>query len=284
MKLFSIFLALIISSSCWAETSLWRVSMNGKQLFLGGTVHLLSARDLPFPSEFDRAYQQSSKVVLETDMAALADPNVQVQLMSQLSYSDGRLLNQIISPELYADLNRYLQKRKMMPNMFIAMKPSGVMLTMLAVELQRLGIAEDGADTVYYQRAVLDGKAISGLESIEEHLQFIIELGKGNEEQFLRQTLEDMKKTESAMKDIVHHWKTGDVKGLERDVINDMRLNYPLTYRSLLVERNQHWLPQIKEMLTTEGVELVLVGVAHLIGPDGILNALADQGYAIEQQ
>lgn len=284
MKAISFILSLFISASCFAETSLWRVSKNGNHLYLGGTVHVLSASDLPFPVAFDRAYDLSDKVVLETDMAALADPQIQVSLMSQLSYSDGRLLNQIISPVLYADLNRYLQDRHMMPNMFIAMKPSGVMITMLAVEMQRLGINEAGADTVYYERAVKEGKSVAGLEAIDRHLKFIADMGEGNEESFLRQTLEDIKKTEIMMKDIVHLWKTGDVRGLERVVITDIQLNYPQMYQLLLVERNRRWLPQIKTMLETEPVELVLVGAAHLIGPDGILVSLEQQGYLVEQQ
>ena len=116
------------------------------------------------------------------------------------------------------------------------------------------------------------------------YLKFLADMGEGNEESFLRQTLEDIKKTEIMMKDIVHLWKTGDVRGLERVVITDIQLNYPQMYQLLLVERNRRWLPQIKTMLETEPVELVLVGAAHLIGPDGILVSLEQQGYLVEQQ
>ncbi len=244
---------------------------------------MLSAKDLPFPKAFDHAYSDAAAVVLETDMAKLQDPATQFQLMAQLSYQDGRLLNQQISEQLYADLNKYLQERGLIPNMFLTMKPAGVMLTMMAVEFQRLGISQQGADTVYYNRAVKDGKSVAGLESIETHLGFIGNLGEGNEEQFLRQSLDNVKKTEEMMDKIVKDWKQGNLKGLEKTVVADMRRYYPRVYRSLLVERNLNWLPQIKRMLTTEEVELVLVGAAHLIGPDGILKALNAQGYKIEQ-
>ncbi len=276
-------LLLIFSSSIFAETSLWKVSKEGQYLYLGGTVHMLSARDLPFPKAFDHAYSDATTVVLETDMAKLQDPATQFQLMAQLSYQDGRLLNQQISEQLYADLNKYLQERGLIPNMFLTMKPAGVMLTMMAVEFQRLGISQQGADTVYYNRAVSDGKSVSGLESIQTHLSFIANLGEGNEEQFLRQSLDDVKKTETMMAKIVKDWKQGNLKGLEKTVVADMRRDYPEVYQSLLVDRNLNWLPQIKRMLKTDEVELVLVGAAHLIGADGILNALNSQGYKIEQ-
>jgi len=275
---------LLFSCYSFAETSLWRVAKNGHQLFLGGTVHLLAEEDLPFPVEFDQAYSEADKVIFETDIAALSDPQIQMQLMSQLSYQDGRLLNQIISPELYEALNTYLKQRELMPNLFISMKPAGVMLTMLAVEFKRLGISQAGADSFYFQQAIADGKTVGELEAIDAHIGSIVNMGQGNEESFLRQTLADMKETEVMMKGIVQHWKSGDVQGLEADVIDDMRLNYPRMYQSLLVERNEQWLPQIKQMLENDEVEFVLVGVGHLIGVDGLLKSLADQGYSIEQQ
>lgn len=279
----SAILAICCAFPVWAETTLWKVSKGDTHVYLGGTIHLLAPEDLPFPKAFDQAFESSEKVVLETDMQKLLDPQTQLMLMSQLSYQDGRLLNQQISSQLYSELNQYLKDRQLMPNMFIGMKPAGVMLTMLAIEFQRLGISESGADTYYYKQAVATGRKVAGLESIEQHMSFIAELGEGNEERFLRQTLDDMAKTETMMRSMVRYWKTGDVAGLEREVVNDMKVNYPRVYRSLLVERNERWFPQIQSMLKSPEIELVLVGAAHLIGPDGILKMLRDQGYKIEQ-
>jgi len=276
-------LALFISLSVSAETSLWKVEKAGEEIYLAGTIHVLAPSDLPFPEAFDKAYSASDIVVLETDMEAILDPNFQAKLMAHFSYRDGRLLTQMISPELYQELQQYLRDRGLIPHIFIGMKPAGVMLTMLGIEFQRLGISEDGADTVYYQKAITDGKPTLGLESIEDHIGFIAELGEGNEERYLQQTLEDMKETESIMREMVLHWKSGNMEGLQEIVVDQMKADYPKIYQSLLVDRNERWLPQIKTMLTTPDVEFVLVGAAHLIGPDGILKELKQQGYAIEQ-
>lgn len=278
-----VFLALFLSLSASAETSLWKVTKAEEEIYLAGTIHVLAPSDLPFPQAFDKAYSASEIVVLETDMSEMLNPNFQARLMAHFSYNDGRLLTQMISTELYSELQQYLRERGLIPHIFIGMKPAGVMLTMLGIEFQRLGISEDGADTVYYQRAITDGKTTLGLESIEDHIGFIAELGEGNEERYLRQTLEDMKETESMMREMVLYWKTGDAAGLEKIVVTQMKTDYPKVYQSLLVERNKRWLPQIKTMLTTPEVEFVLVGAAHLIGPDGILKELKQQGYSVEQ-
>jgi len=283
VRMLTLCITLLFSCSLLAKTTLWKVSKEGEYLYLAGTVHVLAHSDLPFPSAFDSAYLDSQIVVLETDMEAILDPKFQAQMMAQFSYSDGRLLNQVISPELYQELKQYLKERGLFPNLFIGMKPAGVMLTMLGIEFQRLGISADGADSVYYRRAVADGKRTQGLESVEEHIKFVAELGEGNEEQYLKQTLEDIKETESMMRDMVRAWKEGDVSALEQLVIKEMQQDYPEVFQTLLIDRNLHWLPQIEQMLSTPETEIVLVGAAHLIGQKGILKMLENQGYTIEQ-
>jgi uncharacterized protein YbaP (TraB family) len=49
------------------------------------------------------------------------------------------------------------------------------------------------------------------------------------------------------------------------------------------VQRNNNWLPKIKNMLKEPGTEYILVGVGHLIGPDGILTRLEKDGYKVDQ-
>lgn len=276
-------LVYIFSAPLLAETSLWKISKEGKHLYLGGTVHLLSAKDLPFPQAFDRVYAEAQLLAFETDIARLEDPAIQFQLMSSLAYQDGRMLNQVISAGLYEELNQYLLSRGLMPNMFLTMKPSGVMLMMLSIEFKRLGINQDGADSHYFKRALADNKPVLGLEKIEQHLAYLADMGMGNEERFLRQTLDDIHKTETMMDEIVAGWKNGDAALLEKLTVSDMREYYPKLYDTLLVQRNYNWLPQVRKMAKTPEVELILVGAAHLIGPDGLLALLQAEGYTIEQ-
>ena len=57
----------------------------------------------------------------------------------------------------------------------------------------------------------------------------------------------------------------------------------PVIYERLLVERNRNWLPQIEALFARRTPALVVVGAAHLVGPDGLLKMLQGKGYAIEQ-
>ena len=54
-------------------------------------------------------------------------------------------------------------------------------------------------------------------------------------------------------------------------------------YQRLLVDRNRNWLPKIEALFARKGRAFVVVGAAHLVGPDGLLAMLKAKGYTIEQ-
>jgi uncharacterized protein YbaP (TraB family) len=57
----------------------------------------------------------------------------------------------------------------------------------------------------------------------------------------------------------------------------------PAIYQALLVERNRRWMPALTRCFATARC-FVVVGAAHLAGPDGLVAALAAQGYRVRQQ
>jgi uncharacterized protein YbaP (TraB family) len=54
-------------------------------------------------------------------------------------------------------------------------------------------------------------------------------------------------------------------------------------YQRLLVERNRAWMPQIEALFKRPKPSFVVVGAAHLIGSDGLLQLLRARGYTVDQ-
>ena len=50
-----------------------------------------------------------------------------------------------------------------------------------------------------------------------------------------------------------------------------------------VVGRNRRWVPQIEECLSQQKC-FVVVGAAHLVGPDGLVAMLRAKGYTVKQQ
>ena len=55
------------------------------------------------------------------------------------------------------------------------------------------------------------------------------------------------------------------------------------TQSPLTTDRNRRWIPQIETMLAAPETTLVVVGAAHLVGRDGVVEMLRRKGYVVEQ-
>lgn len=267
----------------FSETSLWRVSKGANSLFIGGTIHVLRKTDYPLPTAFDTAFTQSAKIIFETDIATTENPAFGQQMMQRLMYSDGRTLKDGLSQKVYQQLEKFCTERGVPIVMFQQMRPPIAVLTLMMLELQRLGISNVGVDSHYFQRARTEGKRVGELETAAEQLDFLAKLGEGREDDFVRYSLKDMAQLETVMRDLTAAWREGDQKKMAALSLEEMRTEFPDIYQQLLVGRNKNWLPRIESMLKDPGVELVLVGAMHLLGEDGVLELLRKRGYHLEQ-
>ena len=78
-------------------------------------------------------------------------------------------------------------------------------------------------------------------------------------------------------------WRSGDTDWLDANLARDMRRDFPGIYRTLLVDRNNAWMPQLEAMASTAEIEFVLVGALHLVGREGLLAQLEARAYRVTQ-
>jgi len=277
-----ILLCLLTPFHLFAETSLWKVSKGSNHVFIGGTIHVLSAEDYPLPVEFEQAYNQSQTIIFETDLAAMALPDSQQQLLSRVIYAPGKSLADDLTLKTYQTLSDYLLSMGLNVENLKQFKPPMIMITLLMIELQKLGMAETGVDKYFNQKALSEGKGLGELESLQVQLDVIANMGKGFEDEMIMSTIEDMKELPFIMSEMKRAWRAGDTDGLEKLSLLEMKNDYPDLYRLLLVDRNKAWLPKIEQLFDTVEVEFILVGALHLVGDDGVISSLRQRGYQVE--
>jgi uncharacterized protein YbaP (TraB family) len=73
------------------------------------------------------------------------------------------------------------------------------------------------------------------------------------------------------------------VRALEKSLLLSFD-NSPELYDRLLVERNRNWVPHVDTCLQQDAGCFIVVGAAHLVGPDGLPAMLAKKGYRVTQQ
>jgi len=267
-----------------AESMIWKVEKGSEVVYIGGTIHLLRESDYPLPEEFLNAFANADILVLEADMGQLKSLEVQQKIMAGATYPPGEGLDQVLSKEAYDALAEYCQQNGLPLVALNQFKPSLVSLTILGLEMQKLGLSvELGIDINFYQRAVSEGKNLIYIETIDEQIAYILAMGEGQESEFMLKGLSDLHKMPEQFEDMIQYWKTGDDDKMEDLILAEFREEYPELYESLIKGRNELWLPQIEALFLTEEDELVLVGAGHLIGEEGIITMLKERGYSVEK-
>lgn len=266
-----------------AESSVWAVRQGSLVTYLGGTCHVLRPQDYPLPVEFERAYHEAEKIVFEADPGELNSPKMQQLLARKAFYLDGTTLQQVLQPATYRMLQDHCKRRNLQLSAFVHLKPAMASLTLLAIELQRRGIVQGGVDLHFYQRAVADGKEQATLETIEQQFQVLSTMARGREDRFMQHSIGELDRLEEVFEGLVSAWRRGDEETLVKLVTEDLREQFPEIFRTLFVERNEVWLASIEKYIASPQKELILVGVGHLVGDDGLVMELRKRGYQVEK-
>ena len=180
--------------------------------------------------------------------------------MQRLTYQDGRTVRDVLNDEAYTALEEYVSEAGMPMAMMQNFKPGLLYSTLSVVEFQKLGFTPQGVDVFFNTRAMGDGKPTGELESIQDQIDMLAAMGEGNESEFILYALEDFEQAGEQVETMVEQWRSGE---------------------TMLVERNHNWIPVIEDVMRDEGAAMVLVGVAHLPGEDGLLSLLEARGYSI---
>ncbi|TWX70816.1 TraB/GumN family protein [Colwellia demingiae] len=275
-----------VSLTAQAQSSVWKVSKGNDYIFIGGTVHILPPSEFPLPKEFDEAYKQSDSIVLEAKLPDGSDAGFQLNMMQQMTYSNGKTISSFLSTKTQQKLSQYVSSLGVDLVMFEHFKP-GFLVTMLALlEAQKAQLSGEGVDIFYSKQATRDNKDIAYLESAEFQMNMIANMGIGDEDRFIKSNLEQMTDFKTMFLGLLKAWRVGDEQQLNTLAILPMK-DDPKTFKKLLTDRNHTWISHIDRMFSSNGKstdkEFVLVGVAHLAGDKSVLALLKAKGYRVEK-
>ena len=266
------------------KSLLWQVSRADKSIFLLGSIHFLRKENYPLNKAILAALDASKRLVLEIDLNRTSTESAQKATLEKAVYRDGTNLAQNVSPETYELASRRANELGLDMRILNPMKPWFVALTMVAIKLQRMGLDPKlGVDRHLAERAKSSGKPTSGLETLESQLGLFDQLSKREQELMLRETVGELERLDKDINEIVQSWLKGDETRLTTLLLTGMQ-EYPDLYEKILVERNRRWLSDIEKLLQQGSGAMVVVGAAHLVGQDSVVEMLKAKGYSVEQR
>ena len=255
---------------------MWKVTRpNGGTLYLGGSVHALRKSDYPLPAAFDRALAASSHVVFEVK----EDRRSAERIAKAGEYPKGDSLKNHVDPRTYDYIRRIFALLGVPEAKFARYKPWLLTLFFWSPSLE--GLSTDlGVEGYLTKRAAAAKKPTLGLVSTEQHMDVFTGLTERQSEAVLLLTF--IPSSSGAKAQITSLWRKGEVDLLARRTYEAFA-EYPAFAERILDVRNRAWMPNIESYLRSGETYFVVVGAAHLVGPQGLLSLLKNRGYQLEQ-
>jgi len=265
------------------KSFLWRIRSGPNTITILGSIHFLKKENYPLKKNIETALDSAKKLVLEINLLATDAQKNQQVVMEKAVNRDGSTLQQNVSSETFALTEEKARDLGIDVSSLSPFKPWFVALTLSSLKLQKLGLDPTyGVDRYLAERAKKSGKPISGLETFELQIGVFDGLSPREQESMLRETLQDMDALDKSADRIVQAWLRGDAASLEESLLSGMRA-YPALFQKLIVDRNRRWVPEIERLIKQGENPLIVVGAAHLVGKDGVIELLKQQGYTVEQ-
>ena len=260
---------------------LFRVTgSKGGTVYLLGSVHLLSPEAGKLPRVVDSIFNRSKTIAFETRIDSLQMRAF--ELFAKASYPKGKTLHSEFSPAGVARLDTLLDAYGIPAEQVDGYKPWFVSLLFTQLVMKRANFSTQyGVDAQLNARAHETGKIMIGLEPVDAQLGLFDNISPADQERMILQSVGPDSSAHMLM-EIKDAWQTGDADALDR-LLNKGLKDSPSLFEALVTKRNTSWMPKIEALLHEPDDALVVVGAAHLVGKQGVVEMLRAKGYSVQQ-
>jgi uncharacterized protein YbaP (TraB family) len=269
------------ASAAQADPALWRVKGPAAEVDLFGSIHLLSAAtnwETPaLLAELARADQVWFEIPLGPQAQASMIPLVRAKGLQP----PGQTLSAQIGPELTARVRALAAREGVDFTVLDRFRPWFAELTLTVSFYEHQGYREDLGVEQVIDKAVPPTVTRGAFETVAEQIDLFADDPPAEQVASLKETLDEIGKDPDTFARAADAWRRGDVRGIEREVVDPVRKEDEALYDRLIVARNRRFAARIEQLLQGRGRVFVVVGAGHLVGPEGVPALLRKDGYAV---
>ena len=268
--------------AAWAEPPIWVVHGPHCTVVLFGSVHILPpdlhcesdklkravarARELWFEIPLDNASMAAASVAAETQ--GLQPPGQ--SLTDELSLADRTRL--LALAQTYAVPMEELDR----------LKPWLAEIRLSVASYRDLGASRE----LGVEHQILEGARKDAVqrafETPEEQVGYLSQAAQPDQNASLDETYGELEAGPITFQRLIHAWMNGDLTALNAEALEPLARAAPAIYRTMVADRNARWLRAVLARLDQPGDAVMVVGVGHLIGPDGLPALLRAKGVRVD--
>lgn len=262
---------------------LWQVTApNGRSGHFLGTFHTTDPRVLKLPAPVTKAFGAARTLALEIVLT----PQEQQALAMAAMLTDGRSLDQIVGPDLYAQSAAAARAYGLPPPALRMLKPWGLM-SLLAAPPEEFARKSRGVQALdfYLQRmAQQQGKPVVALETVAEQIGLFDSFPEADQVAMLASTLAQHDEIRSLYEGMIVDYLARDIASihaLTTELSGGIDPAVQARFVEQMIDRRNRVMVERAQPLLQQGGAFIAVGALHLPGKKGILRLLEQRGYRI---
>jgi uncharacterized protein YbaP (TraB family) len=272
---------LAFAGAAAAEPPVWVVKDKNSELVLFGSVHILP-RGLDWtPPALDRALKAADDIWFELPIDAESEAATAMLATKAGVLPPDQSLFRLLPPEDSELMSKVAAAYDVSPVLLDRLQPWVAEIALAGGAYRRLGAdAASGVEKTIAAMATPKARR-RAFETPAEQVALLSSGTMDEQMASLRQTLHEMDEKPDEFQTLVKAWTDGDVKVLDREALAPIRDTTPGLFRRLVTDRNASWTKVLDARLKGRGRTVVVVGIGHLIGPDGVPARLRALGYSV---
>jgi uncharacterized protein YbaP (TraB family) len=261
---------------------MWVVRGAHCKLVLFGSVHILPPNLQWEPSRLKHAVAHAREIWFEIplDDASLAAASRAAQ--TEGLQPPGQTLSAQLNPSDRARLAALAKAYATPMEELDRLKPWLAEITLSLASYRDLGASRDQGVEHQILEGAAPGARQRAFETPEEQIGYLADGSVPDQIASLEETFGELEEGPAAFQRLIKAWMAGDLKALDAEALEPLAKASPGVYRTMVAERNARWLQILLTRLDQSGDAVVVVGVGHLIGPDGLPALLRAKGVRVE--
>lgn len=258
------------------------------KIYLLGSIHTADKTLYPLPDKIIDSYKNSTILAAEFDIIKYTQNiGAQISIMQQFMYTDGTIKD-VLDEQTYQKMEDILKKANIYSSLYNAYKPIiWNSLVENAAAIDNNLSEEYGVDMYMLNLAHEDNKSILELESADYQYNVLLSFSDDLSLYLLKDAVSNYELSKAALKELYEAYKEGDRETLEKlifteeEVAPEEQEMIDEYNKALIDDRNKEMFKNLDKAFQEGETIFCTVGLAHIIGENGLVNYFKQNGYTV---